>query len=301
MGLSSWVLLLLSLCAVAVTAQDLYCGSQNCYDVLGVDKEATSSEIKKAYYKLSLKYHPDKNSDPGADSIFKAVVNAYEVLSDVETRNGYDESVLHPERYYQNQYRYYKHKYNQTSVWSVLGGLLVFATVSHYLYWLSRYHKIQSAIRNHPRVMARMRAKQKSQQVDGNTKKKKKGDTGGVVAGDGADDDESLDQIVQISGWEGRPPTWRDLLIFEILWWPWNIFEAIYWWLAWHVKFTFLRYDYGDGERSYLTSQILGASQQQWEGVPIDRRNELIEKELWIPDNFEKFKRMHSRPRKIRR
>lgn len=60
------------------------------YQVLGVTKEATDSEIKKAYKKLALQLHPDKNKAPGAVEAFKAVGNAAAVLTDVEKRKAYD-------------------------------------------------------------------------------------------------------------------------------------------------------------------------------------------------------------------
>jgi molecular chaperone DnaJ len=60
------------------------------YKVLGVDKKASADDIKKAYRKLARKYHPDTNKDPGAEERFKAISEAYDVLSDPEKRKKYD-------------------------------------------------------------------------------------------------------------------------------------------------------------------------------------------------------------------
>jgi molecular chaperone DnaJ len=62
------------------------------YAVLGVDKSASEKEIKKAYKKLAMKFHPDKNpDDPAATEKFKEVKAAYEVLTDKEKRSAYDQ------------------------------------------------------------------------------------------------------------------------------------------------------------------------------------------------------------------
>ena len=57
------------------------------YTALGVDKNATPAEIKKAYRKMAIKHHPDKGGDP---ETFKEISKAYEILSDPEKRQKYD-------------------------------------------------------------------------------------------------------------------------------------------------------------------------------------------------------------------
>ncbi len=64
---------------------------EDLYETLGVSKSATGPEIKKAYRKLAVKYHPDKNpDDPSAEDKFKEIGYAYEILSDEDKRAAYD-------------------------------------------------------------------------------------------------------------------------------------------------------------------------------------------------------------------
>lgn len=66
------------------------------YQVLGLPVNASMSEIKRAYRKLAVVYHPDKNSDPKAEEIFKSINEAYEVLSDPDKKRGYDYLLRNP-------------------------------------------------------------------------------------------------------------------------------------------------------------------------------------------------------------
>ncbi|EOT43361.1 MULTISPECIES: molecular chaperone DnaJ [Enterococcus] len=61
------------------------------YEVLGLQKGASDDEIKKAYRKLSKKYHPDINKEPDAEEKFKEISEAYEILSDPQKRAAYDQ------------------------------------------------------------------------------------------------------------------------------------------------------------------------------------------------------------------
>ena len=62
------------------------------YEILGVDKGADEKEVKKAYRRVAMKYHPDRNpDDPDADEKFKEATEAYDVLMDPQKRAAYDQ------------------------------------------------------------------------------------------------------------------------------------------------------------------------------------------------------------------
>ena len=66
--------------------------AEDFYDTLGISREASDSEIKSAYRKLAMKYHPDRNQgDSAAEQKFKDVSQAYEILKDPKKRQTYDQ------------------------------------------------------------------------------------------------------------------------------------------------------------------------------------------------------------------
>ena len=71
---------------------------KNPYDVLGISKDASADEIKRAYRKLSKKYHPDLNHEAGAEEKFKEVNDAYEILSDPQKKAQFDQCILYTHR-----------------------------------------------------------------------------------------------------------------------------------------------------------------------------------------------------------
>jgi molecular chaperone DnaJ len=73
------------------TTAPLGAANRDPYSVLGVDKSASSSDIKKAYYGLAKKFHPDTNKDPTAKDKFAEIQSAYEILSDSKKKEQYDQ------------------------------------------------------------------------------------------------------------------------------------------------------------------------------------------------------------------
>ncbi|XP_046644207.1 dnaJ homolog subfamily B member 9-like [Daphnia pulicaria] len=85
-------------------------GGSNYYDILGVDTKATEREIKKAFRKLALKYHPDKN--PAFEEKFRDIAEAYEILSNPKKRKQYDDFGAEGTRNNGNQHSKFAYNFN---------------------------------------------------------------------------------------------------------------------------------------------------------------------------------------------
>jgi len=85
-------MLLTNLLLVTILCSLTTCeGKKDYYKSLGVEKSASNKEIKKAFRKLALKYHPDKNPDTDTSKKFQEIAEAYEVLGDEDKRRQYDQ------------------------------------------------------------------------------------------------------------------------------------------------------------------------------------------------------------------
>lgn len=82
---------------------------KNYYQILGVSRKASSEEIRKAYRKLALQYHPDRNQSKEAEAKFKEINEAHQVLSDRQKRLDYDNNISYGA---QQQGTYYNNHHN---------------------------------------------------------------------------------------------------------------------------------------------------------------------------------------------
>jgi len=96
------------------------------YQVLGVSREATENEIKKAYRKLALKHHPDKQtteeSRRDASDVFVKISNAYEILSDPQKRQEYDHNDRYQSNHHNNNNSHHQQSSTHDHFFSGMGG-----------------------------------------------------------------------------------------------------------------------------------------------------------------------------------
>ncbi|GIX67647.1 dnaJ homolog subfamily C member 25 [Caerostris extrusa] len=126
----------------------LYCGTENCYSVLDVNRESTKAEIAKAYRYLAKKYHPDMHKTPvsiwklkkEAEKSFTLIATAYEVLKDEESRKDYDYMLDNPDIIYSHYLRYYRRRVApKVDVNIVVAVTITVISVVQYLGAWSRY------------------------------------------------------------------------------------------------------------------------------------------------------------------
>lgn len=151
---------------------------KNFYEVFEITKDSDDREIKKAYRKLSLLWHPDKNSDPEAEKTFRQIVGIYEVLKDKEKRERYDE-ILEFGLPDWRQPVYYFRKARKLNFTELVIGFAVIISITHYFVMWAQYFETKLTVEDRLNdIRKRMEKKQKKkknnidmEEVDENLKK----------------------------------------------------------------------------------------------------------------------------------
>ncbi|XWS19466.1 hypothetical protein CRYUN_Cryun31cG0018500 [Craigia yunnanensis] len=254
-------------CAVVLTliislfispSVSIYCEEDDCYDLLGVSQNANASEIKKAYYKLSLKYHPDKNPDPESRKVFVKIANAYEILKDEATREQYDYAIAHPEEVFYNTARYYQAYYgHKTDPRAVLVGVLLILSAFQYLNRWTRYNQAVDMVKKTPAYKNRLRALELKR--SGGTTNKKKSNK---QMDKKMEEDLSGELELDIKGAE-KPSIW-ELIGVRFILLPYTIGKLLLWYGCWFWRYKVKRAPYSWEDASYLTRNSLRVPLDAW-------------------------------------
>jgi DnaJ family protein C protein 25 len=293
MASMAWRALLLL--AMLQTASAIYCGDDDCYDLLGVPTSATASDIKKAYYKLSLKHHPDKNPDPETKEKFQKIATAYEILKDEVKREQYDYAIAHPEEFFYNTARYYQAYYGpQADLRAVLVGILVILSFFQFLNEKMRHAQMVDMVKQTPAYKNKLKALEL--QKNGAVSNKKKGQKYRSRM-DG--DDLSKDLDLQIAGAE-QPTPWRLIGVGFILL-PYTLGKLAFWQGSWIWQYRIKKKPYTWQDAAYLTCYLLGIPAATWRGMSDRIRDELVEKRLWVKSNLDAYRTEARKDSKRRR
>ncbi|CAF0876177.1 unnamed protein product [Adineta steineri] len=300
MNLFIYLFLFLTVFVINVNSliDGLYCGRENCYDLLNVTRTSTRQEIVKAYRNLARKYHPDMAKTTDDKEIytekFRAFANAYEILKDEETRIDYDRMLDHPEEYYSHYYRYYRHRYApKVDVRVVLFVLISVISAIQYYSQYSNYNTAINYLVTMPkyRIQAQEIARQEGLlgSPGGESSKKNRGRKAISKQEEEAILRQIVEQKLDIKGGYKKPSITR-VLWLQLILFPYSLFLKLKWHIRWFFKFHLNKHELGDDEKIYLMCRYLKMSRDQYDVLPEKDQDQMWDREIWVKENFRLWK-----------
>ncbi|KAI1239785.1 hypothetical protein IHE44_0011217 [Lamprotornis superbus] len=300
-----WWALCLCLCAALLPrparglTDRLYCGRR----VLGVSRQASKAEIARAYRQLARQYHPDRyRGEPAggegsgaqaAHEKFLLIAAAYETLKDEETRKDYDYMLDHPEEYYRHYYHYYSRRLApKVDVTIVILVTVCAISVFQFFSWWSSYNEAINYLASVPKY--RIQATEIARQQGLLNKTKEKGKNRRSKEEIREEEEEIIKDIIKnkidIKGGYQKPKIY-DILLFQILLAPFYWCKYIVWYCWWIYCFTIKGQEYGVEEKLYIIRRYMKMSQSQFDSLEDHQKETFLERQLWIRENYEVYKR----------
>ncbi|KAM6985898.1 dnaJ homolog subfamily C member 25 [Aplochiton taeniatus] len=308
------LLLILGTSIPSATAliEGLYCGTEICYDVLSVGREATKSEIARAYRQLARKYHPDRfrvgdaslagETKESAHQKFLLIATAYETLKDEESRRDYDYMLDHPEEYYSHYYAYYRRRLApKVDVRIVILVTVLAISVFQYYSWQSSYTEAINYLATMPKYRIQATEIAKQQGLLNRTKEKGKNRRSKEEIRE--QEEEVIRDIIKnkidIKGGYQKPNI-SDILLCKIVLFPYYLTSYVMWYATWVYKFTICREEYGEEEKLYIIRKNMKMSQAQFDSLEEHLKETYLEKQLWIKENYEVYKQEQEEEMKMK-
>lgn len=284
----------------------IYCGKQNCYDVLQVNRESTRSEIAKSYRILARKFHPDLHRDPiakeEASENFKIIANAYEILKDEESRTDYDYMLDNPQEYYAHYYRYYRRRVAPKV--DVRLVLIVTISIISLIQYYSAKQRYEDAIKYFLTVPKyRNKALEIIQKQDLGPKTTGKKAKSKFSKTEQKEETELTIRNIIIDNMDIKgayaKPKLSDILWIQLLMSPYTLSKYALWYLRWTWNFTLLKKPYGDEEKMFLIRKHMQMGVHQFNGIEDDQKQSYLDMELWIKENFLTWKQEQEEEMKL--
>lgn len=270
-GAAGLAVLLILLCLSPV--HSLFCGQDDCFELLGLKRNASKLEIRRAYRRLSSELHPDKRpGDPTAKESFRKLGNAYETLTDDAKRAKYEDFLDNPGKYWQflmeNAREVYAPKSN---VIVVVSGIIGIMTLIH---WLNMNHTYNETLR-------RMRESQEfKRNVDRLLKSKQ------------AATREEAEAMINLDIVGLQEPNWRNLIVFKMARLPVELAKYIAWNVKWLVSYKVRRCEYSDEDKKYLIRRNLEMSDEEWSGISEKDLKTYMDEEVWDKEKCKEYLRL---------
>ncbi|ESO86178.1 hypothetical protein LOTGIDRAFT_129609 [Lottia gigantea] len=293
-------------CVFTVNAyiDGLYCGRENCYDILESTRDMTKNEIIKNYRKLARQWHPDRHkTEEGkkeAHEKFQKIGNAYEILKDDEQRVDYNYMLDNPDEYYSHYFYYYQHRLApKVDIRIVIAVTISIVSVFQYFGAWSNYNAAIDYLCKDPKY--RSRAIDTAMKENKLSNPSMKGKSRRVKIKE--DEEQIIREVIEsnmdIRGGYQRPK-YTDVLWIQIIFLPYYLLMYIVWWFQWTWKFTIKREEYGEEEKLYLIRKYMKCGTTQWEAIDEDDKLDYLDQELWKKDNFKVWKQQQDEEMKAK-
>lgn len=298
---------------------DVFCGKYDCYKILGFDhltwgtSPPNKKDITQSYRTLSKRWHPDKNNDSGAEKRFMKINKAYKILTSKSKRKEYDYLRDRSDEYF---YKYgsvmYSYAPKTDTVFVIIILLIAFSAFT----WFAQKNRWQQiANRAVKDAVEGLKAgeggstesielRRKAEEINNKNQKELGLDTMFAPVKNKGKGKKTKKEMKHFENEQLRPiieelvleiqdfgagfhqPTWRDILVVKMAYWPISIGKEVAW-LAKYYSRRLTGKELNDAEKEVLARRAVGPV--AWESANAKSRAEMISMKLWVMENLEEW------------